>query len=116
MSEWVNLGDVNPLEHGGFFIRKDDENSYDVVALHNLEESAGEPGWLIENGYVCLDDEWIDWERVKEFAGIVENVSDEMLVRSAWDYYEHVEFNGSYMQVDKKEEVLDILSGWGIEL
>lgn len=114
MSKWINLGDVNPLEYGGFFIRKDNKNSYDVVTLYNLEESAGEQGWLIESGYVCLDDKWIDWEAVKNFSGSLNNDYDKLY--SAWQYYGYENFGGSRQIEYTKEAVINLLNGLGIEL
>ena len=115
MRKWINLGDVNPLEYNGFFVKRDGKDSFYIVAVYNMEEVEYQrKGWLIEDGYICLDDNWINWEAVKSFSGNLRNDYDK--VYSAWLYYGYENFGGSRQIEYTKESVIDLLNGLGIEL
>ena len=68
-NKWESYGDVNPLEHGGVWVRqdKDDKNCFTVITLDLYDEEDGT--YQFTNSYIDITDSWIDWEAVSGFAG-----------------------------------------------
>ncbi|QEM43317.1 HU-like domain-containing DNA binding protein [Bacillus phage Chotacabras] len=115
-SSWTNYGDVNALEHGGSFIKKDSdyplEKCYYIVEVIDMNTACGEDGFMVEEAYIDLNDSWIDWEAITESYDIAE--SDEMKVKDAFSYYGVIEFNGETYKFDNESEVLEHLAAKGI--
>ncbi|AIF72143.1 hypothetical protein LD11_gp267 [Bacillus phage Riley] len=115
-ASWENYGDVNALEHGGVFIKKDmdypGDKCYYIVKLINMTSACGEDGFTIEEGYVDLKDDWIDWEAVESTCDIAD--SDEIKVVDVFGYYGVNEFNGESTIYDNESEVLEHLANIGI--
>lgn len=121
MNGYVNYGDVDYLEHGGCFIKKDTEVSgecYKVVEIHKVDSEEKEVYWVVDS-YVDLSDGWIEWEKVKSYVGLEnENENElpgELLAREALSYYGSDNFNGSKTEFDSVEEVIEELKLYGIE-
>jgi hypothetical protein len=55
-TNYENFGDVNPIEHDGFFISEDfdRENCFHIVEVNLLPDVEDE--WLISNSFIDLDD------------------------------------------------------------
>ncbi len=85
--EWKKYGDVNPLEHGGLWVAHDTEiegRCYYVIGLNPID---GENKWRFIDGYIDLDDTWIDWNEVRVSMDTPTNASDEMLAVDCYHYY-----------------------------
>lgn len=115
-SSWVNVGDIDFMEHGGEFIKRDSdlplEKCYHVVKVINLYSACGEDGYLLEIGYVDINDDWIDWESVESSCDI-EN-DDFVKIANLLSYYGITEFGGETYKYDEESEVLERLAGLGI--
>lgn len=55
-TNYENLGDVNPIEHGGFFISEDfdREKCFHVVVIDQLPDS--ENSWLLKTCFIDMND------------------------------------------------------------
>jgi len=115
-ASWVNYGDANPMEWGGEFVKKDadypNDKCYYIVKLTNMNTACGEDGFMIEEGYVDLKDDWIEWEAVESTCDIAD--SDERKVCDVFGYYGINEFNGETYNFDDESEVLEHLAEQGI--
>lgn len=63
MSEWKNYGDVNPIQHGGFWATQDQINSNCYYVLAN--EPQENDMHVFNDMYFDLSDNWIDWDAVE---------------------------------------------------
>lgn len=112
---WENYGDVNPIEHGGIFIKKDTEDfprCYYVVRI-DYNEEAGH-FWL-QDLYVDLNDDWFEWDAVHSYAD-TSDVSDDIdKVIALISYYSYLEFGTAY-EVQDYDEVVKALKEFGIEV
>lgn len=119
-NKFVNYGDVSPIEYGGLFIMKDTEdfpNGYNVVKLISMGWECNEEGWIIQDGYVELNDDWIEWDKVKDYIGLYDEEPDPIaLVIGAWEYYGCYQFQGEEYRVATEVEVIEELSIKGIEV
>lgn len=115
-TSWENYGDINPLEHGGEFIKKDSDypldKCYYIVKIINMGTACGEDGFMVEEGYVDLNDDWIDWEDVESTYDTAD--SDEIKVCNVFGYYGVNEFNGDTYKFNDESEVLEHLAAKGI--
>jgi hypothetical protein len=113
---WENYGDINPLDHGGLFISKDNDSFSDrqfyviQVIPYPYREA-----WLIQDGLIDLDDDWIEWDSVKETMGTPEDASDEHLATEVMYYY------GSHtgcreFDIEDRAELIEYLQNNGIEI
>jgi hypothetical protein len=106
MNTWENYGDVNPLEHGGLFVRRseDDTMEFDVVHIH---PDADSEKIFYADGLVSLRDDWIDWDAVGKYNGgsgtYAENAKD------AFIYYGAENFggNGVFITLGEVKERLE---------
>jgi hypothetical protein len=115
---WENYGDANPIEYGGLFIKEDTDdfpNCFYVVELVNLEWACGDEGFWVVEGYVDLNEDWIDWDGVKSYIGY-EGDDDIALVEGAFRYYSHLEFGGSVAELKTEEEAIEELKSHGINV
>ncbi|AXQ67689.1 hypothetical protein KIOSHI_268 [Bacillus phage Kioshi] len=134
VNQWGNFGDNNPIEYGTKFVKADTENEgcYYFIQVINLEWTIGEDGWFLTKGYVDLNDAWIDWKAIKEFAGFDNTCQDtekEYMVSALVEYYGYhefggeplsnefgVDFNGVLNEVKKEAEVIALLNEYDIML
>jgi hypothetical protein len=119
-NEWKNYGDVNPIPHGGFFVKADDKilfpGCYYIVTITDMDSACGEPGFLISSAYVDLNDDWIDWDRVTDYAGIGEDNEPEWLVEAAVSYYGPENFGGSSEVYPDEDSARAELESHGIKI
>lgn len=121
---WSNHGDVNPIEHGGFFIKKLDSDVfnryYAVIEIINMsgfmEDEEGR--WLVTDGRVDLDmDDWIDWGDALSVIGLEDEPRDEIddtdLIYGAYANYGAENF-GDINEAFSEQEVMDMLEAYGI--
>ncbi|ARQ95175.1 hypothetical protein FLAPJACK_264 [Bacillus phage Flapjack] len=115
-ASWTNYGDVNALEHGGDFIKKDSDypldKCYYYVKVINMYNACGEDGYRVEEGYIDLNDSWIDWNAVETTCDVSDR--DEIKVIDVVSYYGMEEFNGETYNFDDETEVLEHLAAKGI--
>lgn len=115
-TSWINTGDLDFMEHGGEFVKRDSDlpldKCYHVVKVTNMYEACREEGYLVEIGYVDIKDEWINWEYVQETYEIADD--DYIKVSNVVGYYGLKEFGGETYKYDEELEVLEHLAGLGI--
>lgn len=63
--KWQAYGDVNPLDHGGQWIKQLTPTTFRVVILITPSENVDNDMYCIEDCEVDITDSWIDWESVK---------------------------------------------------
>lgn len=132
LNQWGNFGDNNPIEYGTKFVKADTENEgcYHVINVVSLEWTIGENGWVLSKGYVDLNDEWINWNDIRNFAGFdntCQDTEDGYKVSALIEYYGMCEFgmemlssefganfNGDGNLVFSEAEVITLLNEYGI--
>lgn len=117
--KWVNYGDVNPIPHGGLWI-KQEENSPNEYRYVELELVDHDGNFEIYSGLVDLTDSWIDWDGVNKSCDIHADTSDEHKVQSLLWYYGHSNF-GSYgpdaiIPYEAESLIIEALAAYGITL
>lgn len=115
-NSWENYGDVNPIEHGGMFVKKDTygERNFYVIQLTPMDGSDKEE-WLIQDGYIDLDDSWIEWGSVQSTMDTPKDADDEYLATDVMHYYGgHT--GAEEFVLDDREEVVNFLQNRGIEV
>jgi len=113
---WENYGDVNPLEHGGLFIRKDPDfkDCYYVIEVYMTDD---EESWLMGDCYVDISDDWIDWKGALGYTGDdPSEATDIDRVIGAYSYYGAENFGGSYSKWNDKDQLIEVLEVHGIEI
>jgi hypothetical protein len=102
MSElkWESYGDVNPLEHGGTWVRPTERKEYHIVKVTPYDDQEGV--YRFEDVY--LDDQclWIEWGAVYKYADLTENSDPELKVMGAVDYYGGLESGGEQFDVTRE--------------
>ena len=111
---WENYGDINPIEHGGVFVKKDVHNGREYMVIHLTPFYDDGEKWLIIDAYVDLNDDWIDWDDVKSTMGTPDNADDKYLATDVVHYYGTHCSNGEQLILESEEEVLKWLSNVGI--
>lgn len=113
---WNFIGDVNPVEHGGTWIRLQEgsDEDYDFVKVQEwFDEHIA-----VATGTVCISDEWIDVHGVESYGDTSKNDTPVDFVYCVIDYYGIGEFDSApdYIPVDWKTEdkVRAFLKGQGI--
>lgn len=114
--KWTNYGDVNPIEHGGFWIAKDEEiPSIDGTCFHVVEwtpttENVG----LLATGYVDISDNWIDWRAVTSYADLHDDSTSEEMARAVFEYYSAEDFGGAEVSLRTSKLVATLMEDHGI--
>lgn len=115
-TSWINTGDLDFMAYGSLFIKRDSDlpldKCYHIVNLINMPWSCGIDGYMIEIGYVDINDSWIDWEAVDSSCDITDD--DCVKVSNLLSYYGITEFGGETYKYDEELEVLEHLAGLGI--
>lgn len=111
---WENYGDVNPIEHGGIFVKADEDfpKSFYIVEVVPVFDS--EETWQISDLYVDVDNDW-DWDSIYSYADLNDDSDDVWKAIALAQYYGYIEF-GSAKMVDSESEVINELKEFGIEL
>ena len=66
-NEWVLIGDVNPIEHGGMYLHMEEGDEDRVRFVQLTQDCDGTV--IVHDGEVDLSDSWIDMQRVYSFYG-----------------------------------------------
>lgn len=130
LGQWKNFGDNNPIEYGTKFVKADSEveNCFYVVEVKSPWTTGD--NFYLSCGYVDLNDDWIDWKAIKDFAGfdnVCQETEDGYKVAALIEYYGIHEFNGNplsnkfpfcengrYNMVETEAEAIHILNDFGI--
>lgn len=115
-SAWTNYGDVNPLEHGGIFVKKDEaENAFKgCYFIEKVDKIPDNDKFLISSLYVDVNDTWINKDEVVSCCDTPKN--DELMYAiDCTSYYNSANF-GEEIILDTEEEVKDYLQERGITL
>lgn len=115
---WVFIGDVNPIEHGGIWIREEEGGNGEQFEFVKVQEWFDEH-IAIAHGTLDITDDWIDREGVESYGDSSLAESPHNYVATVVDYYGIGEFDQSpnYLPVDDNTEELAkaYLKGQGIE-
>ena len=66
-NEWVLIGDVNPIEHGGMYLQMQEGDEDRVRFVQLMQDNDGTV--IVHDGEVDLSDSWIEWTTVYGFYG-----------------------------------------------
>ena len=94
---YQNVGDINYMDYGGHFIKKEGENYYYSVSINPLEDSETVQ-YIIQSALIDITDSWIDKKSVMSFTGMSEddyNNDKLFYAESVIDYYGYYHCNGS---------------------
>ena len=110
MNKWFNYGDINPLEHGGLWIRKDTfyPTCYDFVKV----DIDCDQNYMYCSGYIDISDTWINWNAINDVCGASED--DFWKVVNAIYYYGVGEFQAHYTITNSRREVRKFVNSYGI--
>lgn len=113
-AKWEAFGDVNPLDYGGIWVRKDSDTNFQIVKIDPIEEDP-DKGFILSECYVDISDDWIDWSKVIKYADTPKNNK----VRSAIDvvsYYGSYQCSGTEHNIETNELAISELLTYGIEV
>lgn len=115
---WSFIGDVNPLDHGGMWIKQTGYTNYDMVQVVPTEEGYTE----IHDMYVEITDEWLDFPAVAAYGDYKTSDPIEHFIASAVSYHGQVNFGSTapiiIRNVDSENEnmITELLAQRGIYL
>jgi len=92
---YVNIGDINYMEHGGNFIKQLSENEFYSVSIKYIEN---ENMFKIEYATIDITDTWINKVAVMSYAGMDEvefKYNKSFYVSSILSYYGYYNCNGN---------------------
>lgn len=114
-TKWSYDGDVNPFEHGGIWVRKNekypDGNVYEAVAIENNDNY--DEIFLM---YVEIDitDEELDRKAIEEYMDLAEGYSNEEFVCGCIYYYGGSQLSTQADTVLTEEEMIKELTKYEI--
>jgi hypothetical protein len=107
MAQWENLGDVNPIQHGGFWITQDKDRENCFYVLSNQPSEEIEDQHTFYDLYFDLTDSWIEWDQVESSC----DKTDDPLrkCQNLFWYYGGQNFGDAGRTIDTNElkEILD---------
>lgn len=104
---YENYGDVNPLEHGGIWVKRESKNEYEI--LKNNPETNTLYDLLVD-----ITDSWIEKDSVMSFIGMTEeNFNPLQFAIGCTDYYSPENFGNTY-KYETQNELIDMLFARGI--
>jgi hypothetical protein len=112
---WENYGDMNPLDHGGFWIKRMEgvPTEFSIVTLDIMSDSAPNK-YLISTGYVDIEDSWIDWEGVRSTMDTREGAEPIELARDVFEYHGSLNCGGDTIGSPNLTQALRELKAHGI--
>ena len=111
--EYINFGDVNPLDYDGKWIKGLGDGVYHIVSADNLDWAAGKKGYYLQSAYIDINDSWIDIEAVKSCAGN-ETGDGLSLARDIFEYYGAYNCGGEYSTVLTRRDARKYINSFGI--
>ena len=116
MNKWENYGDENPVEHGGFWVKKerDIEDCYYVITLAYYPDNEN---FILTDMYIDISSYWIDWKKISDYLGIpIEKLEIKDKIIGAISYYDYLNFEGDVLSFKSEEEVLKKLLEYSIKI
>ncbi len=118
-SSWEYWGDVNPLDHGGYYYQNEGGGVYRVIEVRPDEESfysggSGE-GVVVIDMYVETNDDWIEVNKVCDYADTTKDSGFDF-VQACISYYGPHEFQGDIESFNSHDEAINALSKRGINI
>lgn len=113
--KWFNYGDVNPIEHGGMFVKADTDvigRCFYVINVIPFEDDV--PKWMITNAYIDLNDDWIEWESIQETMDTPKDATDELYAVDVVQYYGN--HAGAEMLFEDEKDLINFLNENGVEI
>jgi hypothetical protein len=86
-NQWQAQNDENPLLHGGFWVKQDEDDVSSFYVYRWIPCDDEESFGYLLDGYVTPTDSWIDGEAIKKYQGFDYDVPIEDMVRAVFDYY-----------------------------
>ena len=111
VNQWTAYGDVNPIEHGGVWMRQDTETCYQVVTVKPYDDI--ESQWLVTDSYIDMSDSWIDRLRVASYVGCHR---DDITAMDVVSYYGEYHCNGSMDKLYSRQDVKKWIRSHGIKV
>jgi len=106
--DFINYGDVNPLDHGGIWVKEINEAVFEIVK--NIPET--KELYYLE---VDITDTWIEKEGVMSFIGMTEEEFNPVWYAiGCTDYYSPENF-GSIYKMETQTELIEFLNARGIK-
>lgn len=107
-NSYENYGDVNPLDHGGIWVKQITETQYEIIK--NIPET----NELFDMS-IDITDNWIEKEGVMSFIGMDEQSFDPVWYAiGCTDYYSPENF-GSIYKMESEKELIEFLNARGIK-
>jgi hypothetical protein len=104
---YENFGDVNPLDHGGIWVKQINKTEYEIVK--NIPETNE-----IYDLSIDITDSWIEKNDVMSFIGMTNESFDPLwFAIGCTDYYSPENFGSIYKMYDEKE-LIEFLNARGI--
>ncbi|WCS69841.1 hypothetical protein Goe25_02130 [Bacillus phage vB_BsuM-Goe25] len=110
---WRYIGAVHPLDHEGDWIKPDEHAPlvFHIIGIVNLKE---EGSLLLTKCTVDTTEGWIDWEHISAHVGFyLENFKKAW---AAFCYYGAERFGGTTEHFTNKQQVINRLKEYGIEV
>jgi len=111
--DWENIGDVTITE-GAMFIKKDEDtdNSYYVERVSGNEFES----FYLDSMYIDLNDGWINWYDINEYAGISMDAEPYERISAILDYAGMDNFNPSTTECKKAVDLCAALRNAGVNV
>jgi hypothetical protein len=110
-NEFENYGDVNPLMHGGIWVKDIGNNEFEIIR-NNLEDNNN----LIDVMLVNISDDWIEKNKVMSYIGMTEDTFDPIQYAiGCTEYYSPNNFGHTYDNMTE-EQMIQFLKLRGIEI
>jgi hypothetical protein len=106
-NNYENYGDVNPLEHGGIWVKQINENEYEVIK--NIPETSE-----VYDLSIDITDSWIEKDSIMSFVGMSEEEFDPVWYAIGCTNYYSPENFGSIYKMESEKELIEFLNARGI--
>lgn len=113
VNEWVNYGDVNPIEHGGIFVKKDGDTTYRIVR-NMFDHDEGKN--IVYDMYVDISEDWIERESVLKFSDLKEDSDEVWFAIACTEYYSCINFDCIDYVLVTLEDTAKYLATFGIHV
>lgn len=115
---YESYGDVNPLEHGGQWVKKTEiDHEYSIVSITPYEDKTDEKDLysiLFSTCVIDITDSWIDKDAVTDYADTPKD-NEEVYALDILSYYGALNCNGEEEHLTR-EQVVERLTNLGIEV
>lgn len=120
VTKWENYGDVNPIEYGGTWVQPvegaDSNTEFYIVKLNNLNWSCGEPGFLVQDTLIDIEDFQDDLESVMNYISADEHTDNVVIAIGILEYFGAFNLGGTEKRLETEEEAIKEIESYGITL